>query len=254
MSHDDLGSGPPILLLHSGVCDRRVWRPQVEALTGAHRVLTPDLRGFGETPLLPGDFSYADDVVELLDALDIETTALVGSSFGGKIALEVASTYPDRVSALVLLCAAYPGLTPTAAAESFDEQEDALLEAGEVDSAAELNVATWLGPEADDATRDLVREMQRHAFEVQLPADSWPDPPDSRSVSPDVTAITAATLVVTGGLDMDHFQAIAAYLGAEIPQARLTSLDWAAHLPSLERPAETTSLVTDFLESLSART
>ena len=110
-------------------------------------------------------------------------------------------------------------------------------------------------PEANDATRDLVREMQRHAFEVQLPADSWPEPPDSRSVSPDVTvtAITATTLVVTGGLDMDHFQAIAAYLGAEIPQARLTSLDWAAHLPSLERPAETTSLVTDFLESLSAR-
>ena len=66
--------------------------------------------------------------------------------------------------------------------------------------------------------------MQRHAFEVHLLADSWPDPPDSRSVSPDVTAITAATLVVTGALDMDHFEAIAAYLGAEIPQARLTSL------------------------------
>ncbi|MBA3232776.1 MAG: alpha/beta hydrolase [Propionibacteriales bacterium] len=253
MSHDVLGSGPPIVLLHSGVCDRRMWTPQVGRLAQTARVIAPDLRGFGETPLLPGDFSCADDVVALLDALTVATAVLVGSSFGGRVALEVASTYSDRVSGLVLLCPAYSGLAPTAAAQSFAQQEDALLEAGALDSAVELNVTTWLGPDADDATRDLVREMQRHAFDVQIPADSWPEPPKPQPISPDLSAITAPTLVVAGGLDMDHFQAIAAYLAAEIPQAQLLSLSWAAHLPSLERPAETTTLITDFLESFAPK-
>jgi len=250
MSYDALGSGPPILLLHSGVCDRRMWRPQVESLMGAHRVIAADLCGFGETHMLPGEFSYADDVIELLDTLGIVETVLVGSSFGGRVALETSSSYPDRVSGLVLLCPAYRGLDPTAAAEDFEEQEDALLEAGDVDAAVELNVATWLGPEADDATRDLVREMQRRAFDIQLPADAWPEPPEPQRVTPDLTAITAPTLIVSGDLDMEHFRAIAAHLAAEIPQAQLMSLGWAAHLPSLERPSEVSSLIARFVTEL----
>jgi len=240
-----------VLLLHSGVCDRRMWAPQIERLALSHRVLAPDLRGFGETALLPGDFSYDDDVIELLDTLDIAETVLVGSSFGGRVALEVASTYPDRVSGLMLLCPAYRDIPPTAAAERFEEQEDALLEAGDLEGAVELNVATWLGAEADDATRDLVREMQRHAFDVQLATDNWPEPPAPRTVSPDLNAITAPTVVVTGGRDMDHFQAIGRHLVDRIAAARLFALPWSAHLPSLERPAETTALIHQFLDGLS---
>lgn len=48
-----------------------MWRPQVESLTSAHREIASDLRGFGETPMLPGEFSYADDMLELIDTLDI---------------------------------------------------------------------------------------------------------------------------------------------------------------------------------------
>lgn len=251
MSHDEMGSGsPPILLLHSGVCDRRMWRSQVESLQGANRVIAPDLRGFGETPLKPGGFSYVADVVELLDALGVKQTYIVASSFGGKVAMQVAEAVPDRVLGLLLLCPAYPGLPPTPTAERFDDEETELLTAGDIDGAVALNVETWLGPDADAHSGDLVRSMQRRAFEVQLPADDWSDPPEPIDAAIDLTAIAAPTLVVSGDLDMDHFRAIARHLVDQIETARLITLPWAAHLPSLERPSEVSSLIARFVAEL----
>ncbi len=171
MAYDDQGSGPPVLLLHAGVADRRMWRPQAAALARNHRVVAPDLAGFGETPLQPGPFSYAADLVTLLDGLGIERADVVGSSFGGRVAMELTHEAPSRVASLVLLNAAFRDLDSTPDVDAFGEKEDRLLEAGDVDAAVQLNVDTWLGPEADDATRELLREMQRRAFDIQLPAD-----------------------------------------------------------------------------------
>ena len=97
---------PGVVLLHSGVADHRMWEPQVASLASSYRVLAPDLRGFGQHPHQPGPFSHAEDVLELLDQVGLEEAALVGSSFGGRVALETAATAPDRVSALVLVCTA----------------------------------------------------------------------------------------------------------------------------------------------------
>ena len=132
-----------MLLLHSGVCDRRMWEPQWGPLSESFRVVRPDLRGFGETPLPAGRFSFAADVVELLDHLGIERTCVVGSSLGGRVAMEVAAIAPERVERLVLLCPALAGFPQTAEAEAFDEAEDALLNAGDVDGAVALNVRMW---------------------------------------------------------------------------------------------------------------
>lgn len=86
------------------------------------------------------------------------------------MALEIAARRPERVTALALLCAGLPGHEPSAELDAFDEREDALIEAGDLAGAVELNVGTWLGPDADEAAREGVRRMQRHAFEVQLAA------------------------------------------------------------------------------------
>ncbi|MBA3310474.1 MAG: alpha/beta fold hydrolase [Nocardioidaceae bacterium] len=247
LSHDDEGAGSVVVLLHSGVCDRRMWDAQVAALRDSFRVVVPDLRGFGKTPL-PGErFAYATDVVELLDHLNIDQASLVGSSLGGRVAMEVATTAPERVACLVLLCPAYQGLEATAQAEAFDDAEDALLETGDIDGAVELNVSTWLGLEASDETRDLVRQMQRRAFEVGIAAGASDPAPELEKIDVEGASISARTLIVTGGDDMDHFQAIAAHLSVGIPCSELVTLPWAAHLPSLERPDEVTSLLIDFL-------
>ena len=87
--------------------------PSRPALAHTFRVIRPDLRGFGETPMPPGAYADADDVDALLDSLGVTDAAVVGSSFGGRVAMELATLHPARVSSLVLLCAAYRGLEPT---------------------------------------------------------------------------------------------------------------------------------------------
>jgi len=244
LSHDISGTGPAVLLLHSSVCDRRMWDPQLDDLIAAgYRVLRADFRGYGETPPPTGSFNPADDVRDLLDHLGLGEVAIVGSSYGGRIASEVAARWPDRVGTLVLICAGQAGAEPTPAAIAFGDHEDELLEAGDLDAAVQLNLDTWVGPRADDATRAFVGDMQRHNFHVQLAApDVAPAP-----VAYDLATVAARTLVVSGGHDLDLFQQVAVSLAGIIPAARHEHLDWAGHLPSLEDPASFNPIMLDFL-------
>jgi pimeloyl-ACP methyl ester carboxylesterase len=247
LAHDGAGSGPTVVLLHSTVCDRRMWDPQLPALVEAgYRAVRADLRGFGETPMPDRPYNEAQDVVDLMDRLGAEHVALVAASGGGVVAQEVAARWPSRVTALALLCTARAGHEPSADLRAFGEREDALLEAGDVAGATELNVDTWLGPHADEATRELVRAMQRHAFEVQLAAT---DEPEAIKFDVDVSAITATALLVTGRHDLPDFRDIAVHLSGRLPRSRHLELDWAGHLPSLERPDVMNPILVEFLRS-----
>jgi pimeloyl-ACP methyl ester carboxylesterase len=101
-------------------------------------------------------------------------------------------------------------------------------------------VRTWLGPDADDAARALVHDMQRRAFELQLAADPEAE---AQPVEADPSRISAPTTVVFGAHDFPDFARAAQGLRDAIPTAELVELDWAGHLPTLERPAETVALV-----------
>ena len=137
-----------------------------------------------------------------------------------------------------------PGTSPAPELRAFAEREEALLDSGDVAGATELNADTWLGPHADAATRDKVRAMQRHAFEVQLAASPETGPlPEEYELS----AITAPSLLVSGAHDLPDFGSIAADLATRLPGARLIELDWAGHLPSLERPDVVNAILIDFL-------
>ena len=103
------GAGPDIVLLHEGICDSRMWDPQWETFTRSHRVLRFDFRGYGRSPLEPGAFASARDVIQLLERHGFERAALVGVSLGGRVALEIALAAPGRVGALVLVGSGLPG-------------------------------------------------------------------------------------------------------------------------------------------------
>jgi 3-oxoadipate enol-lactonase len=243
LHHTVTGSGPAVVLVHAGVADGRMWDATRDALADSWTVVVPDLRGFGESPEPPADaddWSNSGDVLDLLDHLGIAEAALVGASFGGRVATEVAATAPDRVTRLVLLAPSAAGMHRGEALQAFADEEDALIEAGDVEAATELNVRTWLGPDADDAARALVHDMQKRAFEVQLAADPDAEP---QPVDADPSRISAPTTVVVGAHDFPDFTEVAQRLRDSIPGAELVELDWAGHLPTLERPAETVALV-----------
>jgi pimeloyl-ACP methyl ester carboxylesterase len=247
LSHDVAGNGPAVILLHSMVCDRRMWDPQMTALADAgFRVVRCDLRGFGQTPMPDRPHNNAQDVADLLDLLGIERAALIASSGGGRVALEFAARWPKRVTSLALLCTDLAGHEPSAELRAFGEREDTLLEAGDIAGATELNLDTWLtSPHAGDAIREQVRQMQTHAFEVQLAAAEEFEP---IRVDTDLSAVTAPSLVVAGGHDLTDFRQIAAELSARLPGSRHLELAWAGHLPSMERPDILNPVLIDFLQ------
>ncbi|MFC8489913.1 alpha/beta fold hydrolase [Streptomyces sp. NPDC057235] len=255
LSHDLAGTGPStVVLLHSGVCDRRMWDVQFSALAEAgHRVVRCDLRGFGESPI-DAPHTHAEDVRDLIDHLGADRVAVVGSSFGGEVALEFAARHPGRVAALALLASGVPGMEPSAELEAWGDREDALLDAGDLDAAVELNVGTWLGPEAGERARALVREAQRRAFEVQLAAPEEYDPVDPGVTRDEIAGVRAPALVAVGAHDLPDFRAVADELVRLLPSARRLDLDWAGHLPALERPEETARLLVDFLAEALAPT
>ncbi|MEV7476814.1 MULTISPECIES: alpha/beta fold hydrolase [Streptomyces] len=245
LTHDVAGDGPVLVLLHSGVCDRRMWDAQWPALIdGGYRPVRCDLRGFGETPAPDRPHSDAEDVLALLDGLGIARAAVVGSSYGGQVALEIAARWPDRVSAMVLLCPALPGHEPSAELRALGEREEALLETGDIVGATELMVDTWLGPDAAESAREAVRQMQRHAFEVQLAAEEFE--PDEAVA--DLTAVQAPCLVLSGAHDLADFRQIAGRLPHLLANADHVELPWAGHLPSMERPSAVTDLLIGFLK------
>jgi 3-oxoadipate enol-lactonase len=217
-----------------------MWDGLAPLLARRFPVVRHEMRGFGRTPLpSEGRFSHAEDLAEALE----QPAALVGASYGGQVCLEVAAARPELVRGLVLLAPALPEHDWSEQAEAYFEEEERLLEAGDVDGATELNVSFWAGA-ADPEVQRAVREMQRRAFELQLASDAEPEEPDRIELA----AATAPALVVTGDRDIEDFQRIAGRLVEELPRARRATIAGAGHLPALERPGETAALLADFLE------
>jgi 3-oxoadipate enol-lactonase len=253
------GEGPAVVLVHEGICDSRMWDTQWETYTRSHRMLRLDLRGFGRSPLEPGRFSNARDLIEALEQHGFERAALVGVSLGGRVALEVAVARPELVSALVLVAPGLPGHDWSSEIKAAWDEEEAALEAGDVDEAVEVNLRTWVDgprrrPEDVDATvRRRVGEMQRRAFELQLPvAEEAEEELLVSDLAERLGEIRVPTLVVVGEEDTPDMQVIADRLVREIPAARRATIANAAHVPTMERPQEFDELVLPFLKEAPA--
>jgi 3-oxoadipate enol-lactonase len=254
--HEIAGDGPPVLLIHEGICDSRMWDRQWQTFPQVHRTVRCDLRGFGQTPLPAEHFSHARDVVELLDRLELGAAALVGVSLGGRVALEVALARPDLVDRLVLVGAGLPGHEWSDGVRRYFEEEEAALAQGDLEAAVEATLRLWVdgprrGPDdVDPDIRRFVGEMQRRAYELQLPV--WEEAeeellvPDVKSRYPEVGV---PTLVLVGGEDVLDMHYFAGRFAAGIPGARKAKIPGTAHVPSLERPEEFDQLVLAFLEA-----
>jgi 3-oxoadipate enol-lactonase len=234
-----------------------MWDPQWETYRPSHRVLRYDLRGFGRSPIGPGRFSHAGDLVELLEQQGVEKASLVGVSMGGRAALEVALARPELVEALVLVGAGFPGHDWSAEMKAADAAEMEALERGDIDAAVEVCMRTWVdGPrrkpeDVDPAVRERVAEMQRQAYELQMPVwETAEEEPLVVNLAERLGEVTVPTLILVGEEDILDMHQIADLLERELPNAQRASIADAAHVPSLERPREFDELVLPFLQSV----
>lgn len=248
------GGGGPLVLVHAGIADGRMWDAQVDAFSAHYRTIRHDMRGFGRSPMVEGPYSHHADLRALLDALGVERASFVGCSRGGGAVLDFALENPGRVGALVLVGSAVGGF-------EFDEEPpeewDELVaadEAGDLERVSELEVRMWVdGPRrspgvVDPAVRDLVGEMNLIALKNEalgIGEELDPQPPAATRLS----QIRAPTLVLVGEEDRPRILAAADLLEREIPNARKTVIPGTAHVPNMERPEEFNRLVLDFLQS-----
>ena len=242
-----------VLLLHAGIADSRMWRPQVEALDAAgHRTIAPDLRGFGDRRLEPEPFSHLLDADAALDG----PGAAVGCSLGGRVALELAVYRPDLVERLVVIAPGMPGWDWSEETRAGWAQEEAAYDREDHASAADASLGMWLdrpgrppedvAPDVRALVRDMILrsyEMQEGAWEAGAREEDVLDPP----VAARLTEIRCPTLVLVGDDDLPEMRAIAAHVAGSIDGSRLETVPRAAHLPSLERPDEVNALLLPFL-------
>jgi 3-oxoadipate enol-lactonase len=246
------GDGPAVALVHAGIADSRMWEPQLRTFSEAHRVVRVDLPGFGNSPFESNLVSYRGAIRDALDGAGVDRAAVVGTSLGGRAALEFALESPERVSALVLVGAGIDDHEWSEEVTRFAEEEEAALANGALDAAVTANLQLWIaGPrrsldEVDPDVRDLVAEMQTQAFRLGKGHDDLQADRLEPAASTRLADVHAPTLVVTGDEDLEDIHAIADRLAREIPGAERATIAHAAHLPSLERPEEFDRIVLRF--------
>src|SRR4029079_8993391 len=255
IAFDDEGAGEPVVLVHSGVADRRMWHRLAPALAVRHRVIRPDARGFGESLPPSGPWAHHTDLLALLDELLVGRAHLVGTSMGAGVAVEAALSRPDAVASLVLaapggalFAESPPELRPVWAAEV-----DA-LDRGDLDGAVEVNLRAWVdGPErsadaVDPALRAFVGRMQREAFELpEWDQETAPEHELSPGAAERFAEIACPVLIVVGDGDQPSVRATGERIAAEAPRARLVVWRGVAHMLTMERPDEFAALVLAFL-------
>lgn len=248
------GEGEPLIFLHAGVADRRMWRPQMADLSDTYQVIAYDRRGFGETKTADEPFANTKDLETVLDELGIRKTALAGCSQGGRVAIDFALAYPERVSALVLIAPAVSGApSPDAyppGVDVLDEELDAADEAGDMARINEIEAQFWLdGPtSAPGRVGGAVRELFLDMNGIALEMPDLEQEVEPASAYDRVSELALPVLVIWGDLDFPHVIERCAYLVETIPGAQGVEIPGTAHLPNLEKPEAVSALLRPHLD------
>ena len=237
---DDVGSGAPVVLIHNGVMDSRTWDPQLADLATRYRVVRYDCPGFGRTAPLEEPYRETDVLAELLDELDIDTTALVGGSRGGRIAVDFALAYPESVTALVLVCSGLSGYPLGAYAAEQEAREQAAIAAADWEAVADVTLEVWGAVGPGDGVRELV--VANAAGELLTEQEQRPE----RLAVDHVEEVRVPTLVVTGDHDQRGIDEVAQLLESRIGAVRSRFED-SDHFPNMREPERFNRVVLDFL-------
>jgi 3-oxoadipate enol-lactonase len=249
--YESVGLGDPVVLLHGGNLDSRMWEPQFLELARDHRVVRYDARGFGRSAGSDTPYAAHDDLLALLDTLHLDRVSLVGLSLGGRIAIDFTLAHPERVERLVLVG---PGMSGW----RFSNGDTAwVVEARKArDRGDSVGIAmAWL---QSDYMRPAMEQPELRTRLTELTtanSSNWmalvrrgdvergADPPAVGRTA----QVRARTLLIIGSRDVPDIFRIVDTLHATIPGAQRLVIDGAGHMVNMEQPDKFIDIVRDFL-------
>ncbi|MFF1447743.1 alpha/beta fold hydrolase [Streptomyces sp. NPDC058274] len=255
LAYEDKGteaSRVPLVLIHGHPFDRTMWVPQIAAFSPARRVIAPDLRGYGASPVVPGTTplgTFAEDIAGLLDELGVGEFVLGGLSMGGQIVMECYRQFPDRIRGLVL-ADTFPAAETPEGRKTRNDTADRLLREGMRGYADEV-LHRMVAPYADAEVAAHVHRMMTAAPPEGAAAAlrGRAERPDYREL---LTRVAVPALVVVGADDTFTQERDAEAMHAALPDSTLQVIESSAHLPNLERPAEFNRALSAFLARVDA--
>ena len=257
----DGGAGPPIVLVHSAIVNRRSWDPVVPKLVAAgYRTIRYDMRGFGESTTEEVEYAPHEDLTAVLDQFGVGQAAVVGNSMGAAFALDGVVTAPERFVAYVWVGGGIGGWDkePSAGEQALFDAEGKAEEDGDMDLAAELDTRIWVDGWRDDVNlpstrvdpgvRSAIKAMDRELLEPGRIYGTFrrPDPPAVDRLG----SIRQPTLVVIGDLDTSGTRASAEKLAQTVPGARIVHVPEVAHIIGMEAPERLAELIVEHLAPL----
>jgi len=243
------GHGPPLIFLHAGIADSRMWDSQVKYFSDKFTVVRYDLRGYGKSDPPTAPYIPAEDLYALLQFLKMDRASIVGSSIGGTQAIDLAAAHPQAVTALVVVGGS-PGWLPYS--DESDRRTTAIM-AGLKEKGPASVVEGWLAdPMLTIArTRPPVAQQMRMFLSQNLPGllgVPFMRPPNIPL--PKLSDFKMPTLVIVGDRDDPEVVQRAHLITRQIPAAKEVVIKDADHMVNLEKPREFNHALDDFLRGL----
>jgi pimeloyl-ACP methyl ester carboxylesterase len=246
--YEECGSAPQVVVLvHDGVLHSAAWDEVWPDFCKHFHTIRYDRRGYGRSPVATQGYYATDDLAAVLRQLKLKRVAIVGSSHGGEISINFTLDHPEIVEQLVLVGAVVGGMPYT---KHFLERGDALgkpLEKGDIKGAiaAAAKDKYLIAPGNEAAKKRMADILTANPQDLTHPELELPVKP----ALPRLGEIHIPTLLLVGDADIPDVQAHAGAIEAGVPRARRVVTSDAGHLMYLEKPAEFSRIVIEFLEN-----
>ena len=255
LAYDDVGVGHAVVLIHGYPFNRSLWTEQTEALTSRFRVVTPDLRGFGESDSSEGPVTMnrmAQDVAELMDQLGIEQAVIGGLSMGGYVALAFVKQFPSRVKALVLADTRAQADTEEGKQTRSQQAEKALSEG--MAGIADAMLPKLLTPDTVSKRPEVVKRVRDMMLKTkpQGAASALLGMAERDDLSEFISTIRVPTMIVVGREDAITPLADSEKMQSKIAPSRLVVIENAGHVSNLEQTEQFNFALIRFLDRVFA--